>query len=206
MHAEAEPHVRRHEQDAVSAGFLGFLRHLDGFDGILAVDAGDDGHHVAAFLGADLGDSLALGAAQAGDLAGVAVADEAFDSLAIEALDPAEVYAEFFFIDGVVIIQRDGNCRENGLEGFNFSHDFFSFRLIVNINCFPVRISVSQIPSRAGLGSRAAQTFVAYGCIIAFHFSLVNKTGPVCNFLHKACKYLYNSESCTICNLVFCAF
>ena len=29
VHAEAQPHVGRHEQDAVSAGFLGFLGHLE---------------------------------------------------------------------------------------------------------------------------------------------------------------------------------
>ena len=132
MHSEAEPHVRRHEQDAISAGFLGFLRHLDGLDGVLAVDTGDDGHHITALFGADLGDSLALGTAQAGDLTGVAVADEAFDSLAIEALDPAEVYAEFFFVDAVVVIERNGHCGEDGLEIFNLSHDIISLNSFIN--------------------------------------------------------------------------
>ena len=123
VHAEAEPHVRGHQEDAVSAGFLRLFRHLDGLDGVLAVDTGDDGHHIAALFGADLGDSLALGAAQAGDLAGVAVADEAFDSLAVEGLDPAQVLAELFLVDGEVVVEGDGNCREDSLEGLNFSHD-----------------------------------------------------------------------------------
>jgi len=123
VHAEAQPHVGGHQQDAVSAGFLGFLGHLDGLGGVLAVDTGDDGHLVAALFGADLNNALALCTGQAGDLAGVAVANQALDSLAVEALDPTQVSAELGLVDGVVIVQGDGNSGENGLESLNLSHD-----------------------------------------------------------------------------------
>ena len=99
VHAEAEPHMGRHKEDAVCAGFFGFSCHLDGFLGILAVHAGDDGHDIAALLSADLCDALSLSSGQACDLACVAVAYKSFDSLAVEALDPAEIYSELFFVD-----------------------------------------------------------------------------------------------------------
>ena len=127
VHAEAEPHMRGHKEDAVSAGFFSFCCHLDGFLCILAVDTGDDGHDIAALLSADLCDALSLSSGEACDLACVAVAYKAFDALAVERLDPAKVYAELLLVDGVVLIQRNGNCREDCLECLNFCHDVLSF-------------------------------------------------------------------------------
>ena len=142
VHAETEPHVGRHKEDAVSAGFFGFRCHFDGLLRILAVDAGDDGHDVAAFLGADLCDALSLGAGQARDLTGVAVADKTLNALIVEALDPAKVYSELLFVDAVVVIQRNGNCREDCLEILNFSHDFFSFFTML---CFVFVVCVANV-------------------------------------------------------------
>lgn len=125
VHAEAQPHMGGHEQDAVGAGGLGLGGHFDGLLRVLAVDTGDDGHDVAALLGADFHHTLALGPGQAGDLTSVAVAHQALDALAVEALDPAQIDAELSLIDGVVVVQGNGYRRENGLEGFDFSHDKF---------------------------------------------------------------------------------
>ena len=73
---------------------------------------------------ADLNDSLSLSSCEACDLACVAVADKALDPLIVEALDPAEIYAELFLVDGIIVIQRNGNCREDSFEILNFCHDF----------------------------------------------------------------------------------
>jgi hypothetical protein len=54
----------------------------------------------------------------------VTVADKALNSLIVKALDPAEIYAELFLVDGIVVIQRNGNCREDRFEILNFCHDF----------------------------------------------------------------------------------
>ena len=124
VHAETEPHMRRHKEDPVCAGFLGFCCHLDGFLCILAVHTGDDRHDIAALLCADLNDSLSLSSCEACDLACVTVADKTLDPLIVEALDPAEIYAELFLVDGIVVIQRNGNCREDSFEILNFCHDF----------------------------------------------------------------------------------
>ena len=150
----------RHEQDAVCTGFFCFACHLDGFLGILAVDTGDDGHHIAALFSADLGNSLALGTGQAGDFAGVAVADKAFDSLAVEALDPAEIYAEFFFVDAVVVIERNGHCGEDGLESFNLSHDIISLNSFINSDFLVASAGRSSAPDVF------LQSFVGDGFII----------------------------------------
>ena len=167
VHAEAEPHVRGHEQDAVSAGFLCFARHLDGFVGVLAVQTGNNGHLVAALLGADLGDSFALGAGEAGDLAGVTVANETLDALIVEALDPAEVSAELGLVDGVVLVEGYGYCGEDSFEVLDLSHCFDLLWVVL----FYVS-SLSQLrvhpPSRAGLMS----TSRAIVCLLHLYFNI----------------------------------
>ena len=60
VHAEAQPHMRRHKKDSVSSGGLCLCCHLDGFLGVFTVYAGDNGHHIAAFLCTDFYDTLAL--------------------------------------------------------------------------------------------------------------------------------------------------
>ena len=201
VHAEAQPHVRGHQQDAVCTSFLGFLGHGDGLCGVLAVDARDDGHHVAALLRADLDDALALGTGQAGDLTGVAVADQTFDSLAVEALDPAQISAELRLVDGVIVVQRDGHSGEDGLERFNLSHN--ENLLLSKINV----VLVFVLDRRSCFGDHLARrclwvflcnrllsvTLLYHGCKL-----LVNKNQPPCKVLHTACNALHN--------LIFSAF
>ena len=104
MHAKAQPHVRRHQQDSVRSGFLCFLCHLNGFYGVLAVDSGDDRHNIAAFLAADFNHTLPLRTGKPCDLTCMAVAHQSLDSLIIESLHPTEVSTELRFIDCIVVI------------------------------------------------------------------------------------------------------
>ena len=79
------------------------------------------------------------------------VADEALDSLAVEGLDPAEVFAELFLVDAVVIVEGDGNSGENGLESLNLSHDDISFSFNHNLKFVSVSASCVSTASRAGV-------------------------------------------------------
>ena len=116
VHPETQPHMGRHQQDPVSAGFFGILGHFDGTFGVFTVDPGDDGHHIAAFFGADFRYPFPFFPGQTGDFASVAVADQTFDAFVVEGFDPAQVCSEFRFVDGIVSVQRNGYRRENGLE------------------------------------------------------------------------------------------
>ena len=195
VHAEAQPHVRGHQQDTVCTSLLGFLGHGDGLGGVLAVDARDDGHHVAALLRADLDDTLALGTGQAGDLTSVAVADQTFDSLAVEALDPAQISAELRLVDGVIVVQRNGHSGEDGLERFNLSHN--ENLLLSKINV----VLVFVLDRRSRFGDHLARRCLwALLCNRLFSVTLlyhgckpfVNKKQPPCKVLHIACNALHN--------------
>ena len=188
VHTETKPHMRRHQQNAVSTGLLGLLSHLNGFCGIFAVNTGDDGHLVAALLCTDLNNTLTLCTCQAGNLTGMAVTNETLDSLSIEALDPTQVSTELWFIDCIIVIHRNRYCREDSFEIFNLSHDFDLLFAWNNV----------ELPDSVGRASRALMSscsaIVCFAMSMLYHDSgsIVNRIKRLCKSLHAFCNLLHN--------------
>ena len=122
--AEAQPVVRRHQQDSVSADLFGRQRLRDRLIAALGADARDDLDFVPNLIGDDPGDARPLMIAQRHHFARMPIADEPGD--AIDRCQVAHVIAQANLIDRVVIVKGAKGGGQYAGPGF-FEHEIDPF-------------------------------------------------------------------------------
>ena len=127
---EAQPVMRRHQQNGIGSDRLGCQRLRDRLIAALGADAGHHFDLVPDFVSDDLGDARPLVIAQRHDLAGMPIAYQTRD--AINRCQILHIIAQADLVDGVVIVEGAECRRQYASPGF-FKHAYAFPKIVILI-------------------------------------------------------------------------